>query len=305
MKIKKFLKFLIFKKNVRKNKIVVLGPVVRDIITFNGKTHKSMGGIPYYVFHTINNLGGNIKSIVTCSSKDVNWVKKYLPDSIILEKEGTYIFRNDYITENKRNQSITYYNNKILYNDIQSILNNYDTIIIGPLFYNDIDITIFEKFKEKNIILGNFGMFSYYKNGKRITKNRNRFIKLLKYLNWLFLDEDEANFVTNKKNIYQSINFLSNYINQFVITRADKGSIIFFHGKIYEIPAYKPKKIADTTGAGDTYLASFIFALDKYKSIKKIGHFASLCATKKIENIGSLSQNFKYISSFLKEKRLF
>lgn len=281
-------------------KILVIGPVTKDIITINSKTHRLIGGIPYYVFHAIQNLGGNIKSIVTCSTKDKSWVKKYLPETMILEKNGTHVFENRYITENKREQKITYFDNKIFYHEIKEISKDFDTVIIGPLFYNDIDINIFEKFKEKEIILGNFGMFSYYKDGKRIIKNRSRFIKLLKYVDWLFLDEDEANFVANKKKVYSSIKFLSSHINQFVITRADKGSIIFFHGKIDEIPAYKPKKILDTTGAGDTYLASFIFALSKFKSIEKIGHFASLCATKKIENKGPLLNNFSSICNLLK-----
>ncbi|MBP9718696.1 carbohydrate kinase family protein [Candidatus Gracilibacteria bacterium] len=48
-----------------------------------------------------------------------------------------------------------------------------------------------------------------------------------------------------------------------VVTRAEKGSTIFWHGEPIEIPVSKPKRIVDPTGCGDAYRAGFLATIEK------------------------------------------
>jgi sugar/nucleoside kinase (ribokinase family) len=43
-----------------------------------------------------------------------------------------------------------------------------------------------------------------------------------------------------------------------IVTRGMKGSKLLFEGKLYDIPACKPKIVRDPTGAGDAFIGAFL-----------------------------------------------
>lgn len=71
-----------------------------------------------------------------------------------------------------------------------------------------------------------------------------------------------------------------------VLTLGEKGSSIY-HGKneIHNEPIIR--KVIDTTGAGDTFNASFLFGLSRNWDITKCGRFASVAASEKITRYGA------------------
>lgn len=71
--------------------------------------------------------------------------------------------------------------------------------------------------------------------------------------------------------------FASHYQSKMVIvTKGDKGAILFAEGEFYEHPGFKVNAV-DTVGAGDAFLAGFIASLYQGKSNDKALEFA--CAT--------------------------
>jgi len=86
---------------------------------------------------------------------------------------------------------------------------------------------------------------------------------------------------------YDAIDFHSNIMEKFVhftnnlvlvITDGKKGSYAYHKSKLYYQEAILPKKVLDTTGAGDAYTAAFIAEYIRSKSIeeamKKGAHYA-------------------------------
>ena len=69
-------------------------------------------------------------------------------------------------------------------------------------------------------------------------------------------------------------------------TLGEKGSIIFQDKKITKVPAVHPKKVVDTTGAGDAYRAGLIFGLWKGFSLIKSCALGAKMAAKNIECLG-------------------
>ena len=69
-------------------------------------------------------------------------------------------------------------------------------------------------------------------------------------------------------------------------TRGEKGSIVFRDGKVIKVPAVRPKKILDLTGAGDAYRAGLIFGLWKGDSLVQACALGARLASKNIEYLG-------------------
>ena len=77
----------------------------------------------------------------------------------------------------------------------------------------------------------------------------------------------------------------------FIMTLGERGSLIYQKGKkILKIPAFKPEKIIDETGAGDVYLSIFLYEIlhsDKsWSAIERVGYLASAAASFSVEKKG-------------------
>ncbi|MEA4811869.1 MAG: carbohydrate kinase family protein [Anaerolineaceae bacterium] len=71
-----------------------------------------------------------------------------------------------------------------------------------------------------------------------------------------------------------------------VLTKGAQGSQIFRGAESYAIPAF-PAQVVDTTGAGDTFNASFLFAHMMAWGLLECGRFASAAASEKIARFGA------------------
>lgn len=76
------------------------------------------------------------------------------------------------------------------------------------------------------------------------------------------------------------------------MTMGEKGSMLTKKGeKILKIPAFKPRRVLDETGAGDVYFSIFLYEFihsDKsWKTIEEIAYLASAAASFLVEKRGS------------------
>ena len=95
---------------------------------------------------------------------------------------------------------------------------------------------------------------------------------------------------------------LKKYPNKLIVTMGGDG-VFYSNGKeIFNIPAI-PVKVIDTTGAGDTFLGSFMVAINNNLPIDKALYFANICAGLKTTKLGAqtgmpkLSEVKKYIKA--------
>ncbi len=73
-----------------------------------------------------------------------------------------------------------------------------------------------------------------------------------------------------------------------VIKCGAKGCVIGVdREKIIKVPAYSPVNCIDTTGAGDCFVAGFIWALSEGYDIEECGKFANATASVCVEKLGA------------------
>lgn len=81
---------------------------------------------------------------------------------------------------------------------------------------------------------------------------------------------------------------LLDYVDTVVNTIGKRGSrILAKDGNVIAIPSCRPKKVVDTTGAGDAYRAGFYAGMSKRLSLAKCGALASSAASFAVENYGA------------------
>lgn len=75
-------------------------------------------------------------------------------------------------------------------------------------------------------------------------------------------------------------------VKEVVITLGSYGSVVYADGKFHEIPAYKPHRVVDATGCGDTYSAGYLYMRSQGAACEEAGRFAAAMCTLKLEHSG-------------------
>ncbi len=116
------------------------------------------------------------------------------------------------------------------------------------------------------------------------------------YVDIVFANEDEARVFTGKESPGDAVSILSEFCGTAVVKIGSKGSLIIDENKNeYKIDPYKVVPV-DTTGAGDSYAAGFLYGLSKGLPMEKCGKIGSLLASRVVEVIGANIPDTKWES---------
>ena len=83
--------------------------------------------------------------------------------------------------------------------------------------------------------------------------------------------------------------------NTIITTLGELGSRVYTQDCEIDIPAIKPKEVADPTGAGDAYRAGLIKGLIQCRNIEQSAKMGSVCASFAIECNGTQEYHFSQI----------
>jgi sugar/nucleoside kinase (ribokinase family) len=78
-------------------------------------------------------------------------------------------------------------------------------------------------------------------------------------------------------------------ISEILVTRASRGSTLYYNGATYHIPATRPARIIDATGCGDAYIAGYLHQRTQGIAPPESAKFACRVAAKNIECQGALT----------------
>jgi sugar/nucleoside kinase (ribokinase family) len=76
---------------------------------------------------------------------------------------------------------------------------------------------------------------------------------------------------------------------EVLVTLGAQGALVLVRGRLHHVPASRPRRLVDTTGAGDTFLAGYVAARLADEVPKEAARFAASLAAEKIERFGALS----------------
>lgn len=103
----------------------------------------------------------------------------------------------------------------------------------------------------------------------------------------VYANKEEARIMFDNYDPYECCKSMGKLCETAIVKNGKKGSFISYRRKIYEIPVQGPETPVDTTGAGDTYAAGFLYGLCMGMDIERCGNVASALAGQIIKQVGA------------------
>ena len=120
-----------------------------------------------------------------------------------------------------------------------------------------------------------------------VDRHRIDFINLIEnFVDIIFANEHEIKSLY-QSDLIQSIHNIKNDVDLGAITLGSKGSIVFENKVENHINPIFIEDLVDTTGAGDSFAAGFLFGFINKYSIQKCGHIGNKAASEIIKHIGA------------------
>ena len=160
---------------------------------------------------------------------------------------------------------------------------SFASMFVSPLMTIPKMKELFSFIKEKGKILA--VDMTKAKNGETIQD----IAELLPYIDYIFPNEAEISLLTGEKDPYQNVQLLLEMgVKTAVIKCGEKGCIIGNAQGIYSVPAVSVEKCVDTTGAGDTFVSGFLWALSEGWKLIECAKFACAAASIAVESVGAV-----------------
>jgi adenosine kinase len=106
----------------------------------------------------------------------------------------------------------------------------------------------------------------------------------------LICNDYELDLIMNKTGLDKEA--LLTHAKAIIVTLGEQGSKIFRPDGEITIPAAKPQKVEDPTGAGDSYRGGLISGLVRGKDIEQCARMGSVCASFAVESYGTQDYSF-------------
>lgn len=266
--------------------LIVIGPVTKDLVIIGDESSHKVGGATYFQSYVFEEFFNDYLAVVNCS--DEGLVKGFpdLDKVKVIKKDSTHYFINEYPFKDDldiREQLSNFARIPILKRDLEPILEDVDVtgFVLNPLNRYDFPLETVEYLKGFGVPV--FTSIQGFLRLPGIKVNENYSIELASFdelgdilcgVNAIFLDEAEADIIDSDIDVDEAI-----------ITDGSHGSRIIC-GEEIKIDAVKCDNVVDTTGCGDTFMAAYVSQRLLGYNQKEAGNFASLIASKKIENFG-------------------
>ncbi|MFX1535853.1 MAG: PfkB family carbohydrate kinase [Promethearchaeota archaeon] len=289
--------------------VCIIGHITSDINQTPKNEIKEMpGGTAYYSSLTLKNLGSKVCVVTKTAKRDkglLGILKEVNIPVFHQESQKTTIFENIYPKDfNTRIQNVKTVAEPFNVGDISEMLKkDFSSRIfhLGPLTKEDMPLEILKRLSRKaKISLDAQGFVRKIDNSKVKNVDWEEKKEGLTYINILHIDETEAKILSGEKDIKKAATKLSIYgIDEIIITCGTSGSLIYSKREFYPIPSFSPRKIVDTTGCGDTYVAAYIHKRLKSSDINEAGRFAAATSALKAESFGAFKGREETVHKFL------
>jgi sugar/nucleoside kinase (ribokinase family) len=99
----------------------------------------------------------------------------------------------------------------------------------------------------------------------------------------------EIETLTGLSDLDSAIKAVNNTVNIVIVTLGAEGALVAVEDTIHKVPAYKPEKFVDPTGAGDAFMGAFLAEYARGEDCAWCSQVGSAAASLVVEGIGPTS----------------
>jgi len=288
--------------------ITILGHIAKDIIEVDGISRESIGGAVYYGGIAGTHMGLKISIITLLKKED-------FPILDIFNKKGIKYFA--YPSKETSGLWNIYSSNNIEFRDYKLLgfaglfkKENIPDInpkifVIGPIIAGEINIELlnilYKRYRGK-LALDIQGFLRVRENNNVIYKDLLEEEKeiILSKVDYLKVDQNEANILTKRKNINDALIELRTYGPHEILATHQKGITVNALDEIYFFP-WKNKTIMGRTGRGDTAFISYLGAR-LTKNPEEALKFSTALTSLKLESFGPFNLTLFEVETLIEQK---
>jgi sugar/nucleoside kinase (ribokinase family) len=289
----------------------VIGHVARDINTIGGTEYEPRpGGAAYYSTMVYTHLGvrAAVLTKVAASDEPILLQELRAAGATVFNRPTatTTTFRNIYPQGNAdaRRQRVDARADRLTVADLPPI--RAKIWQIGPLTDQDIDPAIIEHCAGAGGAVGMDvqGLTRRIVAGEVRPSDPMGGADHLRHVDVLKADVEEILTYTGCATVAEATARVRDAgVREVLITRGSRGSIVYGAGDPLEIEAVPPRRVADATGCGDTYLAAYMVRRMTGADRAECARFASAAASLNIETLGAFCGSAEDIAARLASSR--
>ncbi|WP_278960774.1 carbohydrate kinase family protein [Bacteroides pyogenes] len=274
-----------------KHQLCCIGHITLDKVVTPASTVYMPGGTAFYCSYAVS-LFKNIDytlvtSIGDTEMKVVDKLREAGIPTIVLPSKKSVYFENIYgENPDDRTQRVLAKADPFSMDKLQNI----DARIyhLGTLLADDFPSDVIKELSRKGLVSADSQGYLREVRGTHVYAvdwaNKR---EALQHIHFLKVNEHEMEVLTGFSDPKKAARQLYNWgVKEVLVTLGSFGSVIFDGNNFYRIPAYKPRKIVDATGCGDTYTIGYLYQRVSGAGIEEAGHFAAAMSTLKIEKSG-------------------
>jgi sugar/nucleoside kinase (ribokinase family) len=114
--------------------------------------------------------------------------------------------------------------------------------------------------------------------------------RLLDSVDILFANEEEACGMAGAGDIEAALVALGRRCPTVAVTRGAGGSLVWRHGAVTAVPAAEVERVVDTTGAGDSYAAGFLYGVVRDLGTRPSARLGAMVAGEVVSHFGARPQ---------------
>ena len=274
--------------------VCVIGHVARDINTIGGVEHEpSPGGAAYYSTMVYRRLGMRAAVVTRVAEQDQPLLRELKEAGVTvfnLPSPVTTTFRNDYPSDNPdlRVQRVDARAGPIAVTALPDVRARIWQI--GPLTETDVELAMIGYCAALGGLVGMDvqGLTRVVVDGEVRARAPVQRMEYLRGLDVLKADDTEILTYTGADAVPAAVARVRDAgAREVLVTRASAGATIYGPRAAIEIDAVPPRRTADATGCGDTFLAAYMARRVSSDDLRECGEFAAAAAALNIETFGA------------------
>lgn len=101
---------------------------------------------------------------------------------------------------------------------------------------------------------------------------------------YVAVNDYEAEMLSQKTGL--TLHQIADRVKALIVTKGAEGSLIYYQGKLIDIPSVKPDQVVDPTGCGDAFRAGLLYGIEHQMDWETTGRLGSLLGSIKIASQG-------------------
>lgn len=284
--------------------ICCIGHITHDKIITPKFEADMPGGSAYYFAKALSNFDKKTFRLITSVGEDnlnvIEELKQNGIDVTLIPSKNSVYFVNKYADNMAdRTQRVLAKADPFTVEKIKDV--KAKIFHLGTLLDDDFPIEVLKYLSQRGIVAVDIQGYLREVKGEKVHNVDFKTKKeALPFIHILKANEMEMEVLTGESDPYKAALILSEWgCNEVLLTLGEKGSLIYAEGSFFEIPAFRPDEVVDTTGCGDTYMAGYLYMRNKGASYKEAGTFAAAMCTLKLQKKGPFIGSLEDVNAII------